>query len=130
MRQKLNCHITDHSFGDLQSRLTASEVMTRRDERTGHPTMVPDKQRINKLISRIYILVQNLTKYRRDLTIHRAIDQYHLIQKAEELRLLYEAFEMTRIDQSSMEQHYRQVYLRWRQDVRRMHAYGLLPLKK
>ena len=85
---------------------------------------IPDKGRINKLIERIHHLVEQLAEYERNLVIHRCIDQYHLIQKAEELRLMYEAFEMMRIDKNSIVQHYRQVYFRWRQDVRRMHAFA------
>ena len=48
-----------------------------------------------------------MAEYERGLIIHRTIDQYHLIQKAEELKLLYEAFEMMRIDQGSIERRQR-----------------------
>ena len=85
---------------------------------------IPDKGRINKLIERIHDLVEQLAEYERNLVIHRSIDQYHLIQKAEELRLMFEAFEMMRIDKNSIAQHYRQVYWRWREDVRRIHAFA------
>lgn len=85
---------------------------------------IPDKHRINKLIERIHALVQQLAEYERNLAIHRSIDQYLLIQKAVELKLMYEAFEMMRMDKNSIEHQYKQVYFRWREDVRRMHAYA------
>lgn len=85
---------------------------------------IPDKDRVDKLIERIYALVQQLAEYERNLAIHRSIDQYLLIQKAVELKLMYEAFEMMRMDKSSVEHQYKQVYFRWREDVRRMHAYA------
>lgn len=87
---------------------------------------LPDAQKIDKLISRILTLAEKVgVECEGNLALQRSIDQYLLIQKAVELKLMFEAFQMMRIDEHRIQIHYRQVYFRWREGVRMLHAHNL-----
>lgn len=90
-----------------------------------------DEQKIDKLIKHLIVLVEKIeTESKTDFAVQLAIDKFYFIQKSVELKLLYEAFRMNRMDRSGIEKHYRQLYYRWRKDARWLHARRLKPESK
>jgi hypothetical protein len=84
-------------------------------------------QRIEKLVEKISTLTEHLTAEQRDRILHGSIDLYYYIQKTEELKLLHEALMNFRMDAEVVMFHYKEVYCRWRRDVRWLNQYTLRP---
>lgn len=97
--------------------------------------MLPHDKRIKRLLLRIHGLVGTLKRQRNSLTVHRAIDQFYYMQKAEQLALLQEqlkeAQERLRTVEERIDEEYRGVFTSWARDVRWLHRHvGRLPQVK
>jgi hypothetical protein len=72
-------------------------------------------------------LVGTLKRERNSLTIHRAVDQFYYMQKAEQMMLLQEqlreAQERLRIIEERIDEEYRTVFISWVKDVRWLHRH-------
>jgi hypothetical protein len=77
--------------------------------------------KISRIERRVKTLL-TLLQVNNELGIHKAIDHFYYMQKAEELRLLKEQLieaqtELERVQQNAC-QHYMELFAHWRQDVR------------
>jgi hypothetical protein len=72
-------------------------------------------------------LVGTLKRERNSLTVHRAVDQFYYMQKAEQLMLLQEqlreAQERLRIIEERIDEEYQGVFISWMKDVRWLHRH-------
>jgi hypothetical protein len=78
-------------------------------------------------VTRLIVLMQRLIKTlerNQELTLHRAIDQFYYMQKSEELRVLLDNFEHSKLRMetiaTTMDCHYREIFCQWRKDVRKV----------
>jgi hypothetical protein len=82
-------------------------------------------KRIKRLLLRIHSLVGMLKRERNSLVVHRAVDQFYYMQKAEQLMLLQEqlreAQERLRIIENRIDEEYRGIFYSWVKDVRWLH---------
>jgi hypothetical protein len=66
-----------------------------------------------------------LKRERNNLVVHREIDQFYYMQKAEQLMLLqeqlHEAHERVRLIENRIDEEYRSVFYSWVKDVRWLH---------
>jgi len=77
--------------------------------------------KISRIERRVKRLL-NLLNVNNELGIHKSIDHFYYMQKAEELRLLKEQLieaqcALERVQQNAC-QHYMELYVHWRRDVR------------
>lgn len=78
---------------------------------------MPDRNKLNRLLDSIDLLLNRLSHTNTILATYPCIDLYYYIQKTEELKLIYEAINQQRLDAFYFVERYREVYWRWRKDA-------------
>ncbi len=85
-----------------------------------------DIQKINQLIRAIEEMIDQLNR-RNSLEVHKQISQSYYMLKAEELRLLsdqfHEAQQRYEVILGRVNEHYKNVFCKWKEDVKWLNTY-------